>query len=48
MFGGRISLNFKGQTKIKTTIGTITSALFIIGMTIKVLLDFQAVWEGQV
>lgn len=46
IFGKGISLTFKGDDTIKTSVGTIFSALFIIGMFIKVLLDFQTVWEG--
>jgi hypothetical protein len=40
IFGKSISLTFKGDDTIKTSVGTIFSALFIFGMIIKVLLDF--------
>jgi hypothetical protein len=48
IFGRRISLTIKGEPKIKTSVGTIFSLLFMIGMMIKILFDFRTVWEGRV
>ena len=46
IFGRNISFTHEGDDTIKSPIGTIFTFLFMLGMLIKVLIDFQNVWSG--
>jgi hypothetical protein len=41
-------MTLQGDDTVKSPIGTIFSILFMLGMLIKVLIDFQNVWSGLI